>query len=178
MVAHTQKNRWHAVDVAAAQEGPRTMTIAAILKHKGCDIYSVRPSSTIAEIAQLLASRRIGAVMVTNSTGQLVGIVSERDIAYSLAVDGEQTPRKTAEQLMTHAVKTATLQTTTDEAMAIMTSGQFRHLPVLDRGALIGMVSIGDVVKSKLMQHETAVQTLSSYISGAGYSASSDLVAA
>ena len=154
------------------------MTIAAILKHKGCEVYSVRPTSTIAEVAQILASRRIGAVMVTDSAGQLVGIVSERDIAYNLAVEGEQTPRKTAEQLMTHAVKTATLQTTTDEAMAIMTSGRFRHLPVLDRGALIGMVSIGDVVKNKIMQHETAVQTLSSYISGAGYSASSDLVAA
>ena len=154
------------------------MTIAAILKYKGNEVYSVQPTSTIAEVAQILAARRIGAVMVTDSAGQLVGIVSERDIAYSLAADGEQTHRKTAEQLMTHAVRTATLQTTTDEAMAIMTSGRFRHLPVVDRGALIGMVSIGDVVKRKIMQHETAVQTLSAYVSGAGYSANSDLIVA
>ncbi len=78
---------------------------------------------------------------------------------------------------MTHAVKTVTLQTTTDEAMAIMTTGQFRHLPVLDRGTLVGMVSIGDVVKNKIMQHETAVETLSAYVSGAGYSASSSRAA-
>ncbi len=153
------------------------MTMAAILKYKGNEVYSVRPTSTIAEVAQILASRRIGAVVVTDSAGQLLGIVSERDIAYSLAVDGGQTHWKTAEQLMTHTVKTATLQTTTDEAMAIMTSGRFRHLPVLDRGRLVGMVSIGDVVKSKIMQHEIAVQTLSSYISGTGYSASSDRAA-
>ena len=134
------------------------MTMAAILKHKGAEVYTVRPTSTIAEVAQILASRRIGAVVVTNSAGGLIGILSERDIAYGLAVDGGQTHWKTAEQLMTHAVKTVTLQTTTDEAMAIMTTGQFRHLPVLDRGTLVGMVSIGDVVKNKIMQHETAVE--------------------
>lgn len=153
------------------------MTIAAILKYKGFEVYSVRPTSTIAEVAQLLASRRIGAVVVTDPAGELVGVISERDIAYSLAADGERTHLKTAEQLMTHTVRTATLQMTTDEAMAIMTAGRFRHLPVVDRGALVGMVSLGDVVKSKIMQHETAVQTLFAYISGADYSVSSDRAA-
>lgn len=149
------------------------MTMAAILKYKGNEVFSVRPTSTIAEVARILASRRIGAVVVTDTADQLVGIVSERDIAYAFADDGEQVLGKTAEQLMTHTLKTATMQTTTDEAMAIMTVGRFRHLPVLDRGALVGMVSIGDVVKSKIMQHEIAVQTLSDYVSGAGYSATS-----
>ena len=149
------------------------MTMAAILKHKGSEVFAACPTDTIADVSRILASRRIGAVVVIDAEGRLAGIVSERDIAYAFAGDGELALRKTAADLMTRELKTATLQTTTDEAMAIMTAGRFRHLPVLDRGALVGMVSIGDVVKSKIMQHEIAVQTLSAYVSGAGYSAGS-----
>ncbi len=143
------------------------MTVAAILKHKGTDVASVPPTSTIAEVARLLSSRRIGGVVVLDAARQLLGILTERDIVHALAASGAQALDKTAAQLMTRNVTTATPRTTVNEAMALMTQGRFRHLPVMEHGALAGIVSIGDIVKARMMQQEAEVDSLKAYVAGA-----------
>jgi CBS domain-containing protein len=142
------------------------MTVAAILKHKGRQVTTVSPTLTIAEVSQILSHRRIGAVLVLDSADQLLGIVSERDIVHSLAANGARTLDMTAGQLMTRAVKTATPRTTVTEAMTVMTAGRFRHLPVVEQGVLIGLISIGDVVKARIMQQEHEVDSLKAYVAG------------
>jgi CBS domain-containing protein len=143
------------------------MTIAAILKHKGTEIGHVAPTATIPEVARLLAERRIGAVLVLDAAGQLIGILSERDIVRSLAGTGAETLHMTAGQLMTRVLHTVSRATTVAEAMEMMTRHRVRHLPVLEGGALVGIVSIGDVVKARLTQQEVEVDSLKAYVSGA-----------
>ena len=143
------------------------MVIAGILKSKGGVILSVSPQAPVADVVQTLASNRIGAVLVVSSAGALMGILSERDIVRSLAENGAGTLDRTASDLMTSDVTTATPQTTVAEAMELMTSGRFRHVPVLDEGRLVGLVSIGDVVKAKIADAEHEVDSLRSYVAGA-----------
>jgi CBS domain-containing protein len=143
------------------------MTIAAILKHKGHDVASVAPTVTVAELTRLLSARRIGAAVVQDAADQLLGIVSERDIVHALAANGARALEMTAGQLMTRALRTAAPQNTVGEAMAMMTAGRFRHLPVLERGVLVGIVSIGDIVKARIMQQDQEVDSLKAYVAGA-----------
>lgn len=143
------------------------MTVAAILKHKGHDVVSVPPTLRVDELVRLLHARRIGAVLVLDSAGTVLGIVSERDVVAALARQGAQTLAMTAAQLMTAEPVTATPATSVGEAMAIMTAGRFRHLPVLDQGRLIGLISIGDVVKARITQQEHEVDSLKAYVAGA-----------
>jgi CBS domain-containing protein len=143
------------------------MTVAAILKHKGHDVVSVGPAATIAQVAHLLSARRIGAVVVQDAAEQLLGIVSERDIIHALAAHGAATLGMTAGQLMTRALRTVTPDLTIGQAMALMTEGRFRHLPVVEHGMLVGIVSIGDVVKARIMQQEYEVDSLRAYVAGA-----------
>ena len=133
---------------------PETMTVGAILKHKGYQVTTVDPTARIAEVVDILAQRRIGAVLVVDETEQLLGIVSERDLIRSLSANGMQTLEMTAGQLMTRAVQAAQSETTEEEAMRIMTAGRFRHLPVVDHNVLIGLISLGDVVKARLLRRD------------------------
>jgi len=142
------------------------MTVAAILKHKGYDVASVQPTITIAEVARLLTERRIGAVVVQDGTSQLLGIVSERDIVHGLAANGANVLDMTAGQIMTRALQTASPRTTVPEAMTLMTAGRFRHLPVVEGGVLVGIVSIGDIVKARIMAQEQEVDSLKAYVGG------------
>lgn len=142
------------------------MTIAAILKDKGHEVASVQPSDTIADLVQVLGSRRIGAVLVIDSAKQVLGIVSERDIVRALGVHGAATLSMAADQIMTRGLKTATPRTTVAEAMSMMTVGRFRHLPVMENSALVGLISIGDVVKTRIMQQEHEVDSLRTYVAG------------
>jgi CBS domain-containing protein len=142
------------------------MTVAAILKHKGYNVVTVDPRATIAEVAEVLAERKLGAVLVTDEAEHLLGIVSERDIVQSLGTSGARTLEMTAEQLMTRSLKTATPAMSVGEAMEVMTAGRFRHLPVVEHGALIGLVSIGDVVKARIMQQAHEVDSLKAYVAG------------
>jgi CBS domain-containing protein len=142
------------------------MTVAAILKHKGYQVTTVLPTASIAEVAEVLGTHRIGAVLVMDRAEQLLGIVSERDIVRSLAANGAHTLEMTAGQLMTRALQVATPDTTVEEAMRMMTEGRFRHLPVLDRGRVVGLISIGDVVKARIMEQESEVDSLKAYVAG------------
>ncbi len=141
-------------------------TVAAILKHKGYQVSTVDPTALVPEIAQVLAEKRIGAVLVVDSAEQMLGIVSERDIVRSLAANGVHTMEMTAGQLMTRAVQVAHPDTTVDQAMQFMTKGRFRHLPVMDHDTLIGLISIGDVVKARIMHQDTVVESLTAYVAG------------
>ncbi len=142
------------------------MTVAAILRHKGSAVAHARPDQTVSDIAGQLATRRIGALPVIEN-GALVGIISERDIVQALASHGVAALDLPASALMTTQLSTATRATTVGEAMRIMTDGRFRHLPVLENGVLIGIVSIGDVVKARITQQETEVDSLKAYVGGA-----------
>lgn len=143
------------------------MTVAAILHDKGRHIVAVDPAARIAEVVATLAARRIGAAPVLDRAGQLLGIVSERDIVIALAQHGAAALDRTAAQLMTRNVSTATPATTVKEAMAMMTDGRFRHLPVMEAGMLVGIVSIGDVVKARIAQQAQDVDSLRAYVAGA-----------
>jgi CBS domain-containing protein len=143
------------------------MTIAAILKHKGHQVITIDPTATVPEVAAKLTEHRIGAVLVLDRAEQMLGIVSERDIVRSLATNGGRTLEMTAGQLMTRAVHLAHPEMTIEEAMRKMTMGRIRHLPVMQNDTIVGMVSIGDVVKSRIMQQDTEVDSLRAYIGGA-----------
>jgi CBS domain-containing protein len=129
-------------------------------------VTSVAPTATIAEVAETLSTAGIGAVLVMDSADQLLGIVSERDIMRSLAANGARTLEMTAGQLMTRALQIAHPETTVAEAMRMMTAGRFRHLPVLDGERLVGLISIGDVVKARIMQQDMEVDSLKAYVAG------------
>jgi CBS domain-containing protein len=142
------------------------MTVAAILKQKGSEVAHVAPTATIAEVVQGLVARRIGAVLVQDSAGQVLGIVSERDVVRSMAEHGGRTMEMTAAQLMTTDLHVAGPGTTVVQATEMMTTGRFRHLPVMDGDHLLGIVSIGDVVKARLSQQEQEVDSLKAYVAG------------
>jgi CBS domain-containing protein len=141
-------------------------TVAAILKHKGYSVSAVSPTASIRDVVEILLEKRIGAVLVIDQDDQLLGIVSERDVVRSLAANNERTLDMTAGQLMTRTLKVAHPETTVAEAMQMMTVGRFRHLPVVEHDALIGIVSIGDVVKARIMQQDVAVESLTAYVAG------------
>ena len=140
------------------------MTVGALLRNKDRSVVSVEPSATVLEIANIITSRRIGAVLVLDGNGGVAGIVSERDVVKALANNAGKVVDMRADDLMTRNVTTATFQTTVDEAMEIMDAGYFRHLPVIDDGKLAGIISIRDLVKYRIMLHEHDVSSLREYI--------------
>ena len=142
------------------------MKLSAILKFKGGSVLSVTPPTTIADVIKLLAEKRIGAVLVTDADGHLEGILSERDIVRTLAIRAAATFDMTAAELMTRSPKVTSPDATVAEAMEMMTDGRFRHLPVMEGGKLVGLVSIGDVVKARISQQEMEVDSLRAYVSG------------
>jgi len=142
------------------------MTIAAILRQKGHEIISVAPTAKLTDVAITLSDHRIGAVLVRDSANQLLGIVSERDIVRVFAREAAACQDMTAAQIMTRLLHTVTPSTTVDEALRLMTASRVRHLPVLTGEELVGMVSIGDVVKARLEQQAQEVDSLTAYVAG------------
>ncbi len=140
--------------------------IAAILRHKGGPTITVSPDTSLADIASLLSSKRIGAVLVLEGD-HLAGIVSERDIVHCLARHGAAALDLRAADAMTRSVQTTTLDTTVEDAMTAMTAGRFRHLPVYDGASMVGIISIGDVVKARLDEQANEVDNLRAYVVGA-----------
>ncbi len=142
------------------------MTLKAILANKAPGFVAVPPEMEISGVISVLAEKRIGAVLVVTKAGDLVGILSERDIVRHLASCPADICAMTAAALMTPHPTTAAPSTTVARAMAMMTDGHFRHLPVVEDGRLIGVVSIGDVVKARIDQSEHEVQSLRTYVVG------------
>jgi CBS domain-containing protein len=140
------------------------MNVAAILKAKGRNVVTAPPDTTLAEIARRLAQRRIGAIVVIGAGGRIEGIVSERDIIRVIAERGASALGEPVSDTMTRHVQVCDVADTLDELMAKMTTGRFRHLPVVDDGALAGIVSIGDVVKHHIAEVEMEASALRGYI--------------
>lgn len=140
------------------------MLLSTVLKAKGNDVIAVAEDTRVVDIARIIATRRIGAVVVTDAKGQLAGIVSERDVVKALAWGGEEVHEMLARAIMSRNVVTAAPQTTVAEAMEIMDRGYFRHLPVLDDGRLVGIVSVRDTVRAHIESQGHEVESLKSYI--------------
>lgn len=143
------------------------MTVETIIAQKGRDVVTIEPGRTMAEAADLLATRRIGAVLVIGPDERLVGILSERDVVRVVASRGQAGLAEPVRQHMTEKVMTCTAATTIGDLMAMMTQGKFRHVPVLDAGRLSGIVSIGDVVKERLAEMEGETRAMRDYIATA-----------
>jgi CBS domain-containing protein len=143
------------------------MTVALILAAKGNDVTTTQPDKTLLEVSAILAERGIGAVIVTGGNGEVLGILSERDIVRSIGQQGVGVLEDSASKHMTSRVVTARMDESIDRAMERMTSGRFRHLPVIDNGRLVGVVSIGDVVKHRLESIESEHRALREYIASA-----------
>ena len=142
------------------------MSVAAILRQKPAHTVTVTPDSLLMDVATLLSQHRIGAAPVVQD-GQLVGIISERDLVHCLAHHGAHALDLTAAEAMTQTVQTVRPETTVVEAMAAMTAGRFRHMPVLVDGRMTGVISIGDVVKARLDEQASEVDSLRAYVAGA-----------
>jgi CBS domain-containing protein len=140
------------------------MNVAAILKHKGRAVMTSPPTITLLEVARRLAQRRIGAMVVVDARGELVGIISERDIIRALSEVGADCLERPAAEVMTRHVVTCQETDTLDELMAMMTARRFRHLPVLTEGDLVGIISIGDVVKHHVAEIEMEATAMREYI--------------
>jgi CBS domain-containing protein len=139
--------------------------IAAILRHKQGEIITVSPSAPLSEVVALLATHRIGAAPVSGGGG-LDGIISERDIIRALAQHGAGALTLKVGDTMTRSVQTTTPDATVEQAMAAMTAGRFRHLPVMEQGRMTAIISIGDVVKALLTEQAYEVENLRSYVAG------------
>ncbi|MDA2808292.1 CBS domain-containing protein [Nocardiopsis suaedae] len=139
------------------------MLIAELLRAKGSDVVTVRPGTTVSELLDRLARHNIGAVVVAEA-GRVAGIVSERDVVRRLAEQGASLLGRPVSEIMTSAVITCKTSDTVDALTVLMTENRVRHVPVLAADALVGIVSIGDVVKSRIRQLELDRQQLEAYI--------------
>ena len=144
------------------------MHVAAVLKRKGSRIVSAVPADTIASIAQLLTEHRIGAVLIVGDDGRPVGILSERDIVRAIARDGAGALVRPAADLMTRDLITGRPTDTVADMMAVMTERRIRHVPILENGGVIGVISIGDVVKARIDDAELEVESLRGFVAGIG----------
>lgn len=142
------------------------MHVAQILNAKGHDVITVGETATVAEVSHTLNEKRIGSVVVTGADGALSGIVAERDIVHGLTTYGVTLPEMTAAHIMTRTVVTCTLDSRVEELMHEMTDRRVRHMPVVQQGSLVGIVSIGDVVKWRLEELQAEAQGLRSYVTG------------
>ena len=142
------------------------MQVKHILGDKGGSVVGIGRDANLLDAARLLTERRIGALVVRDDKGGLTGILSERDLVRAMAEGGATALGQSVDRYLTRDVVTCRLGDTTEELMEMMTAGRFRHLPVLDdKGDLCGLVSIGDVVKSRIAETEREAQDLRVYIS-------------
>jgi CBS domain-containing protein len=140
------------------------MTVRAILDFKGCDVTTIAPDRTLGDAAALLSQHKIGALVVTGADRRVTGILSERDIVRAVAATGAAALEEKTSNHMTREVVTCGPQDGIAELMGRMTAGRFRHLPVVENARLVGIVSIGDVVKYRLAEMERESSALRNYI--------------
>ena len=142
------------------------MSIGSILKTKGAEIIAARPDDTAEQVAKLLSAHNIGAVLIKGADGTMLGILSERDIVRAIGRHGEAALKLTASALMSRTVISVASSDTVAKAMEIMTARRFRHLTVVDDGNLVGMISIGDVVKERIGAAEGEAKELRAFVAG------------
>ena len=143
------------------------MTVALILAGKSPDVITIQPHNTLHEASALLAEKGIGAAIVTDGAGHVVGVVSERDIVRAIARSGCDALKDPVSTHMTSEVETTEPVEVVDKVMEMMTRGRFRHLPVIDNHRLVGVVSIGDIVKYRLESMQSEYNAMRDYITTA-----------
>lgn len=140
------------------------MQVRHILHEKGRDVVTISSEATLSEAARLMARRRIGAVIVRGEDGRIAGILSERDLVRAIAEESVSALCKAVSSRMTREVTTCAEFDTIEDVMEMMTRGRFRHVPVIDEGRLVGIVSIGDVVKTRIAETIREAEDLRGYI--------------
>ena len=140
------------------------MLVSHILREKGRDVLAISPGATLAEAARVLTKHRIGALIVRDEDGGLSGIISERDVVRAVAEEGASALAFTVASRMTRDVATCAQTDTIEEIMETMTRCRFRHLPVVEEDSVIGIISIGDVVKMRIAEALREAQALKEYI--------------
>jgi CBS domain-containing protein len=143
------------------------MTVSIILAGKGRDIVTIEPNASLAEAIKMLAEKRIGAALILGADRRIAGIISERDIVRALAERGATVLGEPVSQTMTRKVETCNQNETVATIMERMTAGKFRHMPVVDQGRLVGIVSIGDIVKHRVHEMERESVAMRDYITTA-----------
>ena len=140
------------------------MTVSIILAGKGRDVVIIEPSASLGEAVDLLAEKRIGAALILGADRRIAGIISERDIVRALAERGAAVLDEPVGGTMTRKVETCNESETVSNIMERMTAGKFRHMPVVDQGRLVGVVSIGDIIKHRLHEMERESVAMRDYI--------------
>jgi CBS domain-containing protein len=140
-------------------------TIGEILNYKGRQAYSISPDATVFEAIELMASKNVGALLVTEN-GKLAGIISERDYTRKVALKGKASKDTAVREILSGQVVHVTPAHTVEECMRLMTDNRIRHLPVLEGAKIAGVVSIGDLVNSIITTQSTTIHQLQTYISG------------
>lgn len=143
-------------------------TVSDILRGKGQDVWAVSPEDTVLSALQLLAEKGIGAVLVLED-GLVRGILSERDYARKVVLQGRSSANTPVKEIMTSRVFAVTPSHTVENCISLMTEKRIRHLPVMDGGRLVGVISIGDVVKMMLTEKDQMIDQLTNYITTGGY---------
>jgi CBS domain-containing protein len=143
------------------------LTVRELLAKKGNQVWSVSPDATVYDALQLMAERNVGAVLV-RSDDLLVGVVSERDYARQVILKGKASRDTPVREIMTTRVVCVSPERTIEDCMALMTEKHIRHLPVLNGDALLGVLSIGDVVKAVISEKQFLIEQLESYITSSG----------
>ena len=140
-------------------------SIRQLLEKKGRDVWSTSAEASVYDALLLLAQKNIGALLVLQD-GEIVGIVSERDYARKVALHGKASMKTPVREIMTEEVVTVDPQLAVKEALSLMTEKHIRHLPVIESGNIVGLISIGDLVKSIIADQELMIEQLERYISG------------
>ncbi len=140
-------------------------SIAQILKLKGSDVWSIGPDAKVFDALTLMAEKGVGALVVVDE-GKVVGIISERDYARKVILEGRSSLKTAVQKVMSVDTCYITPQTSVDEAMAIVTERRCRHLPVMEKEQLVGLASIGDLVKATLDEKDFEIKQLTKYIKG------------
>jgi CBS domain-containing protein len=143
------------------------MIVNRILSLKGRDVVTIGPDRSLSEAAKVLSDRRIGALLVVDGRRPVSGVISERDIVRAVAAHGPRALEEPVSRFMTEKVLTCTGETSINDIMELMTQRKFRHVPVVEGGSLVGIVSIGDVVKFRLEEVEAEAQAIKEYIATA-----------
>jgi len=140
-------------------------TVKDMLKEKGSKVWTISPEAKVIDALKLMAEKKIGALPVIYKN-QVVGVISERDYARKVILKGKSSLDTPVKEIMTCQVYCVGLDTPAEECMALMTKKRIRHLPVIDKGKLAGLISIGDVVKSVISEHKITIGHLQDYIQG------------